>query len=410
MNRNQRTNNTRKWITISISFTFLIMMFFSLSDVSLYKMKRLWKTMTLFNEKDIVENFRNMSSFINYREIHKGKETFEFIKDDQALPETFEYKGKVIRVSDILSRTMTTGFIVIKNDRILFEKYYLGNTEDSLHISWSVGKSFVSSLMGIALEEGAIKSIHDPVTDYAPELKASGYNGVSIKDVLQMSSGVRFNEDYGAFNSDINRMGRTIALGASINAFAASLESERNPGEYNHYVSMDTQVLGMVIAKATGQTLSRYLEEKVWKKIGMQSNARWLIDDTGMELAFGTLNVTLKDYARFGRLYLNNGNWNGEQVVPEAWVKASVTPDAPHLMPGDNPLSAYLFGYGYQWWIPENPKGDFMGLGVYGQCIYVNPLKGIIIVKNSAYPEWTEDMESDYALIAMYQQFAEVLK
>jgi hypothetical protein len=169
---------------------------------------------------------------------------------------------------------------------------------------------------------------------------------------------------------------------------------------------MDTQVLGMMLRNATGKTLSQYLEEKIWKKTGMESNAKWLIDDTGMELAFGTLNVTLRDYARFGRLYMNHGNWNGEQIIPEHWITASVTPDAPHLMPGDNPLSKERFGYGFQWWIPEEPHGDFMALGVYGQCIYVNPEKKIVIVKNSAYPNWTKDMESDYMLITLYQKLA----
>ena len=405
----QKSIFIKKKIIIPITIAFIIIGFFSVSGGSRYKIKRLLKTITLFNEKDIVENFRNMSSFINYREIHKGDATFEFKTAPQALPETFAYKGQRLNVQELLARTDTTGFIVIKNDKIIFEKYYLGNTPEALNISWSVGKSFLSALMGIAIEEGFIKSIDEPVSDYAPELKKSGYNGVSIKNVLQMSSGVRFDEDYSAFNSDINRMGRTIALGASINAFAASLESERSQGEYNHYVSMDTQVLGMVLTKAIGMSLSDYLEEKIWKKIGMASNARWLIDDTGMELAFGTLNVTLRDYARFGRLYLNMGNWNGRQIVPGKWVKDSITPDAPHLLPGKNPLSKERFGYGYQWWIPEDPKGDFMALGVYGQCIYINPPKGVVIVKNAAYPRWTADMESDYALIAMYQHIAEQL-
>ncbi len=404
---NSKSLFSRKWLVFLITLIAIGLVFSSSSGFSVYKMKRFLKTITLFNEDEIVDNFRNMSSFINYREVHKGEDTFEFEKSLKDLPETFEYKGQSVNIRELLDRTGTTGFIVIKNDQIVFEKYYRGNTASSLNISWSVGKSFVSALMGIAIEEGYIKSIDDKVSDYAPELKISGYNGVSIKNVLQMSSGVRFDEDYAAFNSDINRMGRTIALGSSINEFAASLESERKPGEYNHYVSMDTQVLGMVLTKATGKSLSSYLEEKIWKKIGMQSNAKWLIDDTGMELAFGTLNVTLRDYARFGRLYLKKGDWDGQQLVPAKWVEASTTPDAPHLFPGENQLSAERFGYGFQWWIPEHPNGDFMALGIYGQCIYINPPKGIVIVKNAAYPGWAEDMKSDYELIAMYQHLSE---
>ncbi|MEW6077579.1 MAG: serine hydrolase [Thermodesulfobacteriota bacterium] len=312
-------------------------------------------------------------------------------------------------MKELLKDTWTTGLIVIKNDQILFEEYYLGNTPDTLSISWSVGKSFVSALIGIAIDEGFIENVQVPVSDIVPELKNTGYDGVKLKDVLQMSSGVKFNEDYDAFFSDINRMGRTVAFGKSINEFAASLERERAPGTVNHYVSMDTQVLGMVLKAATGKTPSEYLEEKIWKQIGMQSDAKWLVDDEDMELVFGTLNVTLRDYARFGRLYANNGNWEGNQVVPAQWVKASTTPDAPHLMPGAKPLSKYKMGYGYQWWIPENPKGDFMALGVYGQYIYVNPAKKVVIAQTSAFPFWKDELETNDVTMAWFQYLADYL-
>jgi CubicO group peptidase (beta-lactamase class C family) len=371
---------------------------------------RFYKVVTLFDEGPIVENFRTMSDIFPYHEIKRGGSVFEFIRAPQALPESFSYNGKDYNFAQLMKDTWTTGLIVIKNDRICFEEYYLGHNPDTLHISWSVGKSFVSALIGIAIAEGKIAGIGVPVSDLVPRLKGTGYDGVPLKDVLQMSSGVRFNEDYADFDSDINRMGRTIALGSSINEFAASLKSERKPGKYHHYVSMDTQILGMVLQEATGMTSSAYLEEKIWKKIGMQANARWLKDDYDMELVFGTLNVTLRDYARFGRLYMRDGNWNGEQVVPAQWVKDSITPDAPHLKPGKNPLSSSRMGYGYQWWIPENPKGDFMALGVHGQHIYVNPAKKVVIVKSSADPFWKSDQEINYAVTAGFQNIAEKLK
>lgn len=380
-----------------------------ISGCSAHKMKRLWKVMSLFDEDHIVENFRSMPDMFPYHEIHRGEKVFEFETALQDLPETFEYNGKTYRIEDLLENTWTTGLIVIKNDKILFEKYYRGNTRDTLNISWSVGKSFVSALVGIAIEEGYIQGVDIPVTDYAPELKGSGYDGVPLKHVLQMSSGVRFDEDYGAFFSDINRMGRVIAMGDSINEFAASLEKEREPGTYHYYVSMDTQVLGMVLKNTTGKTPSQYLEEKIWKKIGMHSNAKWLVDDMDMELVFGTLNVTLRDYARFGRLYATYGNWNGEQIIPKQWIIDSITPDAPHLMPGENPLSNTMMGYGYQWWIPEKPEGDFMALGVYGQYIYVNPAKQVVIVKNSAFPGWEIGGETNAVVMAWFQHLAATL-
>lgn len=355
------------------------------------RIMRLYRVVTLFEPDRIVENFRSMGETLDSRVIHRGGETFEFRRAERDLPENYVFKGAVKKIAPFLERTDTTGIVVVKDDTILYERYYLGNTGTSKAISWSVAKSFVSALFGIALHEGHIKDIGQPVTAYVPLLNVSGYKDVPIKHVLQMSSGIRFNEDYADFNSDINRMGRAIALKTPLDDFVASLQSERKPGVYNHYVSMDTQVLGMIIREATGKNLSAYAEEKLWKPLGMESDALWLVDSAGMEAAFGGLNVVLRDYARFGRLYLNNGNWNGVQVVPAAWVKASVTPDAPHLMPGKRDSSGWVLGYGYQWWIPENPEGDFLAIGIYGQFIYIHPRHRIVIAKTSAYADYNRD-------------------
>src|SRR6056297_581267 len=352
---------------------------------------RLYHAMTLFEADNIEENFRTMDDLFEARVIHHGDAVWKFKNNKKQLPETYTINGETKSVQDFLDRTSTTGFIVVKDDTILFENYYRGNTENSKAVTWSVVKSLVSALCGIAVSEGHIKDISQPVTDYVPMLKGSGYDGVPIKDILQMSSGIKFNEDYGDFDSDINRLGRAFALNASLDEFAASLESEKEPGKYNHYVSMDTQVIAMLIREATGSTLSEYTESRIWKPVGMESDATWLIDSNGMEVAFGGFNMVLRDYARFGRLYLKEGNWNGKQIVPAKWVKASVTPDAPHLMSGKNPLSSWVLGYGYQWWIPQNPDGDFLAIGVYGQSIYIYPRYNIVIAKTSAYADYNED-------------------
>ncbi|MEN6422818.1 MAG: serine hydrolase, partial [Smithella sp.] len=176
------------------------------------RIQRLYRVINLFNPDIIVQNFRTMGDKFDSRTIHRGGDVFTFKRDIKKLPDGYTFKGKNRRVNSFIEHTGTTGLIVIKDDTILFEQYYRGNTESSKAISWSVAKSFVSALFGIAVAEGYIKDINQPVTDYLPSLKSSGYNGVSIKNVLQMSSGVRFNEDYGDFNSDINRMGRYFAL------------------------------------------------------------------------------------------------------------------------------------------------------------------------------------------------------
>ncbi len=378
----------RIWKSLPVVFFFTLLM---TGVLNYNRIVRLYYAVTLFRPEKIAENFRSMGELFDSRTIHKGKQTSLLKEDFKKLPENYKYGREERNLRDFLIRTGTTGMIVLKDDTILYEEYFQGNNRHSRAISWSMSKSFVSALLGIAIREGYVKNIEQKVTDYVPELKGSGYDGVSIKNVLQMSSGVHFNEDYSDFHSDINRMGRSFALNTPLVEIVSSLKSERPAGTYNHYVSTDTQTLGMILREATGQTLTHYAEEKLWVPMGMESDGQWLIDSSGMEAAFGGLCVTLRDYARFGRLYLNKGNWNGKQLVPATWVQNSITPDAPHLMPGKRETSNWVLGYGYQWWIPEIPDGEFMALGIYGQAIYVYPRYKIVIVRTSTYKDYYKD-------------------
>jgi CubicO group peptidase (beta-lactamase class C family) len=355
------------------------------------RLHRLYRVVKLFDKGVIIENFRNMDDIFAKRIVHGAAKPSIFERALQPLPSTFNYNGKNIDLQKFLEDQWTTGLVVIKDGQITFEEYWLGNDETTKAISWSVSKSMISALVGIAIEEGLIKDIHAPVTEYVRFLKGTGYDGVPIKHILQMSSGVRFNEDYADFHSDINRMGRMMALNTPIDDFVASLENGREPGTYHHYVSMDTQVLAMVLREVTKTTVASFMEEKLWKRIGTESDGYWLVDKNGMELAFGAFNAVLRDYARFGLLYLQNGRWDGKTIVPSDWVHASVTPDAPHLQPGDNPLSYWVLGYGYQWWIPVKPEGDFLAMGIYGQYIYIHPTYRVVIAKTSAYSDYKID-------------------
>jgi len=259
-------------------------------------------------------------------------------------------------------------------------------------MSMSVAKSFVSALVGAALADGAIRSVEDPVTAYVPELAGSAYDGVRIKDILQMSSGAKWNEDYSDPESDIARFAAVFASGASLNAFTTTLVRAREPGTSNYYNSTDTQVLGWLVRTATGTSLAEYAQRKLWQPLGMEADGYWIADDSGMELAFGGLQVTARDYAKFGELYRLGGIWHGQRVLDEAWVRASVTPDAPHVMPGLDP--SYPLGYGYQWWIPDGGEGEFSAIGVYNQFVYVHPKHRVVIVKlsaNSGYGSTNDD-------------------
>jgi CubicO group peptidase (beta-lactamase class C family) len=343
----------------------------------------------LFKEAMALDNlehtFINMDENLPIKIVYKANKPFVFPRiNNITLPSNFVYKKSEFDTKKYIDSSYTQGFLFIQNDTIQYENYWRGQQEDTKHISWSMAKSYVSALFGIAIEEGYIKSINQTVDEYLPELKGSGYDNVKIKDVLQMSSGVKFNEDYSDPKSDINRYWEGFVFGGSQDEFAATLENERPPGTYNKYVSIDTHVLGMIIVKATGKSIAEYLEEKIWKPIGNEYDAYWLADGYGMEQANGGLNASLRDFAKLGRLYLNKGNWEGKQIVPAKWIEQSTSITEEYLMPQSENSESKGIGYGYQWWIPDGTEGEFMAIGVFNQQIYVNPTTNTIIVKNSA--------------------------
>jgi len=299
------------------------------------------------------------------------------------LPSNFIFEDKVVKVDEYLSRTDTSALLILKDGKISYENYWLTGGKNVQWISMSVAKSFISALIGIAIDQGHIKSLEDEVTDYVPQLKNSAYDNVRIKDILQMSSGASWNEDYSDPNSDINRSSKIFAIGGSLDEFSASLKKELKPGSYNRYNSTDTQVLGMLLREATRTSVTKYMQEMLWHPMGAQDSGYWILDSKNMEMAYAGFNATARDYAKLGELYRLGGKINGKQIIPRDWVKASVKPDAPHLMPGDNPLSDFPLGYGYQWWVPDL-SGDFSAIGVYNQFIYVSPKSNMVIVKLSA--------------------------
>ncbi len=374
-----------RWILFSIAGFFCIalitLLFFFRQETY-----QLYKVVTFFDQDVIGENFRSVPGIFRTTTVSKPAIPHRFPTSPQPiiLPEAFQYNDSTINVRAYLDYTQTDALLVIRNDTIRFEYYANQFKPEDHHISWSMSKSVISALLGIAINEGKIKSIEETVTDYLPEFVGTGYDKVQIKDVLQMSSGVGFNEDYGDFNSDINIMGRYFALGMPMADFAKRLKREWTPGTYNHYVSIDTQVLGMILTKATGETVTDYMREKLWSRIGAESDAYWIIDNTGMEFVLGGLNATARDYAKIGQLFLDSGRWRGQQIVPEAWVTASVTPDAPHLMPGPRSTAEGKDGYGFQWWIPYGGNDEFNAQGIYGQFIYIDPDKDLVIVKLSS--------------------------
>lgn len=354
-----------------------------------------WAGVTLFTDSKRVENFRTMERVFPSRDIAANGPVWAFASDPRSLPQTYSYQGALRNVATFLEKTETTGLIVVHDGAVIHEEYRLGATETARFTSWSMAKSVLSALVGIALEEGHIGSLQDRIDHYVPELAGSGYAGVTIEHALTMSSGVSFDEDYDNPFSDVNRLFFTLAAGADMRAMLAGLESSRAAGTYNDYISSDSIAVGLVLEAATGMPLEKYLEARLWTPMGAESDAFWNTGRAGAVLPFCCLNARLRDYARFGHLYLMSGRRGSHQIVPHDWVTKSTRPSGPHLEPGENPASSWTFGYGYHWWIPEAPQDEFLAIGIWGQYIYVDRPRRIVIVKSSADPDFdTRDHET----------------
>lgn len=348
------------------------------------RLKLLYTSLNAFKDENLSYSFQHMAEIQPTNEIERSGEVYHFSRDEKPLPETFRFNDADLSVSEYLDKTKTLGFLVIQDDVIRHESYYMGADENTLFSSNSMGKSFVSALMGSAIADGYIDSVDAPVSKYIPEFVGTKIAEVPIKAFLQMASGLDFDED-----TDMSKYSLKTLLGMSSMNIISKLGLKEEPLTYRRYLSINTEVLGAVIANATGKGLAEYMQEKLWSKIGAENNAYWTLSN-GKELAMGGLSISLRDFARFAALYLNNGNINGEQVLPKAWIADSLDISAEYSKPGANHDSYNAIGYGYQWWIPEGDEGEFLAIGVYSQWIYINPTKNIIVVKTSAYPNFME--------------------
>ena len=371
----------------------------------------------LFSGVPQYENFSQMQHINAVKTMAPSEQPFEFPDGARIeLPTTYEVNGETRNVHALLGATHTSALLVLKQGEVRFEQYWLSGGREIQWISMSVAKSFVSALVGIALSEGLIRSIEDPINHYAPGLDGSAYEGVRIKDVLQMSSGARWNEDYSDSESEIFRLSEATSATGSFANFMASMPGEKEPGTRCMYNSADTQALGMLIAGATGSSLTEYMQAKLYGPLGMESPGYWVTDSVGCEMAYAGLLMTARDFAKLGELYRNHGSWQGQQVVPAAYVEASVQADGPHVQPGGPIVGDHVFGpgYGYQWWLPAGDLGDYSAIGVYNQYIYVDPSRDTVIVKLSANPAYgtttreedNKDLENLSALRAISQHFA----
>jgi CubicO group peptidase (beta-lactamase class C family) len=309
---------------------------------------------------------------------------------------SYEFDGKNIPAADFAERTYTNALIIIKDDMIIFERYFNQTNEDTHFLSMSVAKSITSILVGMAIADGAIASVNDLIVKYIPELKDSGYADVTIRDALTMRSGCNWDERY-----DFNKVtpmselhnGAIVENRIRFTSPALTLKSIHPPGKQFNYSTVETGVLGWVLERAVGKPLEAYMAERWWQRAGMQSYGFWVADGkpgVGKVVNGMGFNAVLRDYARIGLMMLHNGKAKGQQLLPRAWISESTLPDE-----SNEPISPGApFGYQYQWWTLTDSDA-YIAIGLQGQYIYVDPATNTVVVKLSFFPPGEQRAENE---------------
>jgi hypothetical protein len=330
--------------------------------------------------------FRVMDEMFDTLPVRGSGRIWHLAEQPAPLDFSYSFEGRSITAGDFLERSYTNALLIIKNDKIVFEKYLNNSNQDSRFISMSVAKSITSILIGMAIADGAITSVEDQITKYVPELAGTGYEGVSIRHALLMRSGVDWNEryDFGK-ESPMQRLHESAVVQNRMRFADAALELERShaPGEVFNYSTVETAVLGWVLARAVGRPLEEYMSERWWKPAGMQSDGFWIADGppaVGRAINGMGFNATLRDYARIGLMMLHQGEANGKQLLPPSWVAEATVPN------GTEPAEpGTTRGYQYQWWTFADSEA-YCGIGLQGQFLYIDPSTGTVVVKLSYFP------------------------
>jgi len=297
-----------------------------------------------------------------------GDTCFQFHRDETGIGQRIKVNewGSGIPffmpLEELMARHAVRSMVVIRNDTILYEGYGKGMSATDVHASYSVAKSFTSALIGIAISEGDIGSVREMVTTHIPELKGiTGAEYLRIEHLLNMTSGIR----------NTMRNNAIIYYGRDVKKALGQVEFAHTPGTFQEYINLNVQLLGIILHRATGMMPADYMTRKLWQPLGMCANGLWTRDKHGENLTFCCMGATALDYAKFGRLYLHRGQWNGKSIIDEQWVNRSVTRDT---------TEGSSFNYNYGWHIGDAAYGDYMADGMYKQYIYVQPSKNIIIV------------------------------
>ena len=306
--------------------------------------------------------------------------------------------GKPLEIPGIdayLAMQRAAGLVILQDGKLRFERYGLGFDATGRWTSFSVAKSFTSTLVGAAIKDGAIKSLEDNISVYIPGLRGSAYDGVSVRQLLTMSTGVRWNEDYEDPNSDVSRFNNAApqaGMDATV-SYMRTLPRAHQPGTVWHYSTGETNLIGVLVSSAVKKPLTQYLQEKIWQPAGMQAPATWLLGKSGHEIAGCCIQAATRDYARFGLFALAGGAAGGQQIVPQDWFAMATTKQIDIGAPGR--------GYGFQWWTYDD--GSVAAQGIFGQGIFIDPKRRLVIASNADWTRATKGPEPD-AREAFYKQ------
>lgn len=307
-------------------------------------------------------------------------------------------QGQPLNITGIeqyMAGQRSAGIVILQDGKVRFERYGLDFDANGRWTSFSVAKSFTSTLVGAAIQDGYIKSLDDKVSQYIPGLRGSAYDDVSIRQLLTMSSGIRWNEDYEDPNSDVARFNNAKpepGMDATV-SYMRKLPRAHPPGEVWHYNTGETNLIGVLVSSATKKPLAQYLQEKVWQPAGMESPATWLLGASGHEIAGCCIQATTRDYARFGLFVLRGGVAGGKQIVPPDWFAQATVKQKDIGDPGH--------GYGYQWWTYDD--GSVAAQGIFGQGIFIDPKRKLVIASNANWTRATKGPEPE-AREAFYKQ------
>ena len=329
---------------------------------------------------DRVGAFTHIDDIYPTRQVKRAAVPWRFKRAPAAFSEPFRAE-----VTGYLARNPVTALLIAKDDQILFEHYQYGRTDRDRFVSQSMVKSITGLLIGLAISDGAIKSVDDTAETYVPGFRGSEYGRTPIRDLLHMSSGVDFGEEVDGAR-DLNRLWRDMVAGGwisdkgTVNSIIQFNHRIAPPGTRFRYASIEPDVLGMVLRNATGKSLSEYLQERIWQPIGTEGDAKWLLDAQGFELPHFGFNAVLRDYARLARLLVHDGAWDGRKIIPAQWMieATTVRPSDGYLTPG---RAERDFGYGYLLWLLPWGQRQFAMFGDFGQRVCVDPASKMVMVQ-----------------------------